>query len=1681
MGVEIYPQSVFENQTNGTVFYREGKLNDPMMPNQAGIFESWRYSFDSGRQVFKATDTEKTYEKRLIKDKFGNPHWSEWMEIPPVEANGIRAIAINDRPLLLPNTDGAIKLQITPQMIDTYTKREIYELVNDKINEGLNTPYEYVMWIEGCDTALEVLHKTYPEGGEINKYYLVEPKPVEGEVTHATYFIWQATGATTAAGNGYQWIEVSVPDLRAFVSYKAFNEHTDDGILHIVQEEREKWNKNIEDLAALDERVVETNELIKSNDERVTRHINDVGDITSPHISAEERVKINELFQNVQELPNNTTRYVVESGTYKVAYEQSAQEKKTSSKLVKSHGSKAFRDGDLLVNEDDNLRTQFNTLTSENNIIEEFFVEFANVSLFSDYQWYIEADNGFVSEVFGKNKTSARIQINFNRIPDVITIKTTDKEAAVSVGSVKFYIKYRKRIGVEIGDQNRDLPLDLIGPENAVPTYNGVPLTDLVPDSASTAKWGKITGDIDAQKDLDKKIAKSIAKKISYADINSHLRWDVYRDGVIKSVIQQPDTEKSEIVQKIEGVNKSYKKGEAIITGIKEKMRALKEQGFVIYSSKMVIENISVYQDDDKEPLPVYFSTDNKAIEHSPTVVGGFTWDWPGDLFNEYDEIYLEGNDAEYITNAYIEVKCIKYGDVEIGLYDELNKKYYSIKMLAEELAAEVNNFIVRAKGNIKINAEGVTSIGGAYDYDAEKDGDTVRIYGQEADQRYAARANLEAEREARETADKAEEDARIASIEAEREATDRQFKQTVEDFDNKLAEVKQMIADAGDVSDDKLDSIKNLHEDISNRLADESKTRADNDDALARRIDDAVDANSNLAQIVKDISERYATKDEVDNYTQNIAESFDLVINSNEELCQVLADGTFEKCARILFKRGDYSYDLNNANYSHAINFNKVKYVKGEVGATWTFLNPAQALPLNYDNTKFDSIKVKIGHGAEVFEIDTDGERAKTVEAIGAMTINLLPDYSIYKVVVKGDTVITLAGGIDGKNYRLYIDQGEDVCKVSFTNFFENNTEEFLEGLENQVANMRTVIDLTCDNSASNDGFIENGVTYAVAYNTSSANNIPVIAKKVGCVLFESESSTAQSVNVEEDQNLAIVNPGQSFTLDVKILDGFAHSDSGYDYTVAFDNGTVIGQGVCDVPQTFKVPLNIKTHNDGTAPEIHVTFNLKPQLVTIELDSTYANYVKLASKTGFRPVQAKFGLTNISFEIADGFYMYGLRNERSGEVYQGSLPWQFNPIADPSRLDYTLKVSPLFYASFDEFDFNTVCNIGIKTDRVALVGQNIFDVDAKVADFVKTDTNYGSLYKQAPITLVESEEYEGRVDYTTPAGIDQEGTIFFDEKVLGKNVTLKFAVPGHEKLFEKVFFIGKIEGEAPIETDSSGSRLEDDVYILDQFVNENKEFTFEVKFTTAVNDYTGTWTIGKTSIASIVKTDENKVTIAARARGKTKLKFVSNFSGLSYERTIEVVCHAKKVDVADTVAPVDSIIVPKVLWYDFNDAKITDESVMNDTTGVYKAAEGSVFLDDELGDCLKIRDLPVENGSATEEFSFVPNDKLVDVIDTGTVTILTKKYLISFAVSNESITDVMISGAENTDIKGNCYANGDAILVVTVKTVDGVKYDATKVLAEAFGSAVTVIQNTAGFYSAKVTMPFKKVTFELA
>ncbi len=124
----INPLGQFVEQKNGTVYYREGLLEDAPEFGP-GIYQSWRYNFDAGRQVFKAQANGKIYEKRLIKDQYGTPKWTGWLEIPDAESRGVNAIAINDKPLQLPNSDGAIKLAITPESINAYTREETYDLI----------------------------------------------------------------------------------------------------------------------------------------------------------------------------------------------------------------------------------------------------------------------------------------------------------------------------------------------------------------------------------------------------------------------------------------------------------------------------------------------------------------------------------------------------------------------------------------------------------------------------------------------------------------------------------------------------------------------------------------------------------------------------------------------------------------------------------------------------------------------------------------------------------------------------------------------------------------------------------------------------------------------------------------------------------------------------------------------------------------------------------------------------------------------------------------------------------------------------------------------------------------------------------------------------------------------------------------------------------------------------------------------------------------------------------------------------------------------------------------------------------------------------------------------------------------------------------------------------------------
>ena len=1326
-GREIYPTSVFENQTNGTVFYREGKLNDPMMPNQAGVFESWRYSFDSGRQVFKANGTDKVYEKRLIKDKNGNPHWSDWMEICPGEAHGIQAIAINDRPLLLPNEDGAIKLQITPQMIDTYTKREIYDLVSSKISEFYTDNYIYVSWIPGCETAEEVINQTFSEGGEFGRYYLVEPKPEKNKSNPPSYFIWDED----TAQQKNKFIELKdLPDIKAFVSYSAFKEHTEDESLHTTAEEKQAIeNRFIEnenaiaelrnDIEAHSVRIDELAVIVSNHyDEllsKINTHINDVGDINSPHISEDERKKLNSIFSDMVRMPSGTTdRYVVQNEKYELAYEQTVISDDEQTQIIFEAGSKAYQHGGKVIDLEDNILSQINTITSANNIITELKLELNGVSIVDangDKNWRLVDDHGWFTSWNENNAGTILLPLG-DKIPNIIEVRidSQDESARVMINSVKLYAKYKSRLGVQIGDSSKKLGLNLVGPENAIPTYNGIPLNEITTDAANTAEWGKIHGNIELQTDLARKIAEAVSSKINHGDLDSHLRFDVYRDGVIKSVIQQIDKSEDYVVPFGETSGK-FAEGAPIIQGIQNEIRELANQGYIVYATSFEVENISVYQDEEThKPIPVWFETDNSTIRRSPMVIGPFKYNWPGESAYgtaqiPFDTIYLKGGNAEYITNAKFVIKCIKYGDVTVSLYDDLAKKYYNIKIEADELKEIAEKLILESNGdfeisskngNGKISTNGILSLGGTeYEYGASKVGvddnpvDQVHIYGQEADERYAGKDNFDdfvetinvrvdnevttlnnriddevsqlndtiAEKE--ETlSERINENTESISAHNDRlnslETSVNDIQSTIEAdhsaFELYKGEVESKFNDVAEAEDALRAEVDTKVTETVNRIAsyDETLSEAINQSntavsTLTAVVDIARQDISNLQNETEDIRETYATKEELRAVSTEDLENFDLTINNSDELTQSIINHSFENAERILFKKGSYVLNTNDRNIIETpIDFSNIKYIKGEYPAKVTLNKDGQVAPLNVENVKFENISFVVGTGTEAFEID-DGERVMSIKANGKTVIRLNENYSTYKVLISSDAELKLENAASNKEYKLYIDQTADVHKVSFTNMFENGyTELVTNGLENQQSNKRTLIKLISDNKTNKDEFIVEEIIYGLVNNPSANETLNVVYEHVEHDIY---GTSVPVEAVDCSRCPTFTQSGVSLTLAPTIKVGYAHSKTGKDYKVSIEGGKVLGYGKCDEETTFDIPYGIQAIDDnGTMPKIIVDFeNVEPQFARIVLDSACENYVEIGSRQGFVDVQTYYGTASVGLEMKKDFYMYRL------------------------------------------------------------------------------------------------------------------------------------------------------------------------------------------------------------------------------------------------------------------------------------------------------------------------------------------------------------------------------------------------------------------------------------------------------
>lgn len=1674
---EIYPQSVFENQTNGTVFYKEGKLNDPMMPNKAGVFESWRYSFDNGRQVFKETNGDKVYEKRIIKDKFGNPRWSEWMEISEAENGGVKAIAINDRPLLLPNSDGAIKLQITPQMIDTYTKREIQTILDKKVADINSNGYKYVKWDDTCNTAYECVAKAYSEGGMSDIHYIVEPKPVKGDIgketNKASYFIWDYVGDGSKFEDGYDFVEVdNSVDMRAFVSYSAFNEHANDDVAHITAEERTKWNeaKTLADGAVVDIKTIY--DKLKKYNEDFIAHINSIGSINSMHLTQDERARLNSIFQNVKQLPTNDSRYVVENGEYVEAYEQAQKSTDTETKEIKDYELLSRPNGTNLVVEEDNLKKVISDIKASNNVIARVYFQISEIQFMDkNSKFFLTSDTGFTSSTFAGPARFANIDIPLGAMPTSVTlnvISDSDNASPAVVFKAKLFVEYAKKLAVDIGDQDRLLGVNLIGPEGTVPSYNGTPITDLMKDSADSAKWGSITGNIDLQTDIDKKIAKAVAKKLSYGDTSSASRFDVYKTGLIKSICQQ-DEGSEETTVEIKAEDGAYTKGRAIISGVAEKISELSERGFVAYKAVLTVQNVAVLTTTDGDKLPVYFTTDNPAIEQSGNVVGAFTWDWPGDTFLKFDKIYLNGNDAEYITNAKLTISAVKYGDITIGMTNATTSKPYSIKITANDLLEtaatielEASDIAVKAAQTMLLSASGVLSVGGkAYSYDDAKDDNAVNVYGEEIDQRYASRAKLE----------KAVEDAAAAAAALIQETEDRKAadEALTDTFDSKITEVKgdlqQQIDEANQnaretlkEASDLVQSVKDNATEVQANVEKEAEYRKAADDAIKADLSDTNDAldaykTSNDAAVK-------ALSDKIDFESKDNAESFDLVINSSEELTEAVADGSFERAERILFKKGHYaltgSYDA-----SKVLDFSSIKYVKGEGAEVELSLGS----PVHYEETKFENIGFICGKVV----IADNGERTFETSASGATTVKLLKEYSVYKIKIEDNASITFEDAIDGKDYIFYIDQ-DDVKNVKITNFTYNSNDEFAKGLENQKENARTVIKATCSNTPTQNSFIINEVIYGVLYKSDASQSIDIIAKNTKVALYKT-SDKVEAVSFNENEVVGTTAPSMTFTLSPKILDGFAHADDGADYTVELADGTLIGEGRCDKPTTFKTPDTVAADE-----KIYVRFNLKPQLVTVFLNDVYTKY--FSKKTGFVQVQAG-RRAEVTLETVSGITLVGVQQAQLKGVYEGDMPYQFTPAIAADRLDYSLEIKPVLYADFDGFTLSTVSDKPFDKTKVALVGKNDFLVEPEFIYDVKNDENFGVLYTAAPIELLSGEGYTGSVSFTDN-GVTQAATVTFDEALADSYVDLKFVVAKHQnETVTKHLFIGKIVSTMIVSDD--GLEQTNGKYILNSYASSGQKFGFTADLK-GVNDFSGTWSVTDNGrgVVAIDSFKDNKIVLTVSRNGTATLQFTSAFTGLAYSVSVESRVYAKSIKCSEVLSTTDATIVPAVQFFDAAGDAIEASKLYNAS---FTYTSDSEYLNAERGSSIYVNNalLPEGESSVTAEYTVVQDDATLPAeISAGSVKITAKKFKVSFTVAETSkITLVSIIGGSAV-LNNSCYASAGATLSVIIKLRDDAQATAsTAILREAFGEASASIDSK-NYYVATVRMPAKNVSFAL-
>jgi hypothetical protein len=560
MADKIYSQKVFDTQANSTVFAREGIIDE--LPSAGpGIYQSWKYNWENGKQVFRANGNGKIYEKRLVKDSYGVPRWTGWMEIPDAEARGIMAISFNGGVANLPNADGFFNMQLTPGDIDAFTRRETENLVSEKIAQVEERQFIYVPWPydeagqaknisqkEVLDAAIPVVNR------DTNLTYICSayPNANPGELrATANSFIYEVVEVVNEQ-NIYDWIQIGSDVNGTYVTFTNYDLHRKNldkevDAKHVTAEELASLKAAISDSATVRDHIRDHEyyppaEDVKDKDGNVIYHYEPPyqetidGKIETPlqlHVTPEEKEIWNNKLEGLnQGAVEQGSRYVLVydqvkdpvtgtvhmATTYKKALEQDSlanerpidysQEDLLGS--ADAHGSYTFKTKTKYLTGD--WAARIKSLVSAGAIIDSLILSYDGLNKNGSSVKFVYNDGLANSTELTVPQADSTVEI---KVPYIVG--RTDIGAPIYISAIQYSagainttiqnltmkILYSVAASHTLNDQTSDLDIQfttlyLNGEEFAKVNSDGGTTWDL--DIIS--HWGRIAGNIEEQTDL---------------------------------------------------------------------------------------------------------------------------------------------------------------------------------------------------------------------------------------------------------------------------------------------------------------------------------------------------------------------------------------------------------------------------------------------------------------------------------------------------------------------------------------------------------------------------------------------------------------------------------------------------------------------------------------------------------------------------------------------------------------------------------------------------------------------------------------------------------------------------------------------------------------------------------------------------------------------------------------------------------------------------------------------------------------------------------------------------------------------------------------------------------------------------------------------------------------------------